>query len=127
MIGFDEDDTRERLETDVRTWFPSSLDTLPVVLSWLDRQAAITERECKAKAARLTHLNEQQAKTIAELAAKVDETRRRAEARMPAELHGELYVPKSWYEQAKAEREHWRSKFGRLLDGIHEALREVGE
>lgn len=97
-------DTREKLEADVRRkqreWSqsPCALDTnFYEVIGWLDRQAAITERECREYE---DALREQHHKRIAELKAKLDAEAQHA--REAWQLWGEADARA---EQVKTERD----------------------
>lgn len=107
----DEPDTREKLEADVRRkqreWSqsPCALDTnFHEVIGWLDRQAAITERECMERLHELTDAN-------AELRKYRDEWKGLAEKYRADSI------------AAQEETERYRAKLGDVLDAIHEAER----
>lgn len=118
-------DTREKLEADVRRkqreWSqsPCALDTnVHEVIGWLDRQAAITEREVKLRELHkfeenhrwhvrsIEEVNQQLNERIAELRAKLD-----AEAQHAREawrLWGEADVE---LERMTAERYQWKDAY----------------
>lgn len=108
------EDSRERLEADVRNFAEKSGWLYPmagtrIVLEWLDRQAAITEREygermaSEAMCSNVCAVVCEQRGHIAELQVKVDEL--------------------------TAERERYREKFGKCLDyadAIHALMDDEG-
>ena len=143
------EDSRERLEADVRNFVEKSGWLYPmagtrIVLEWLDRQAAITEREygermaSEAMCSNVCAVVCEQRGRIAELQVKVDTlTAERDELKGQVftlkvecddltstcdDLENELY-------NAKAERERYRSKFGKCLDyadAIHALMDDEG-
>lgn len=130
-------DSREKLEADVRKrythtvstamWPPSAnkhTDMVSVsmddVLGWLDRQAALTERECmeRATSERVGWDCAECAEGLGkELDARCDPLKERI-AELQAKVDG-----------LTAERDMWRERCGRMLDAAHELARiaEVDE
>lgn len=137
--GTGADDTREKLEADIRG--KCTLDsewvnfvTVDEAICWLDRQAAITERECReyedalreqhhgrtaALKAEIATLKEHRAGNMDKLRELTDEC---------AELHKYRDEWKGLAEKyradsiaAQAECEQYRAKLGAVLDAIHDA------
>lgn len=111
----DEADSREKLEADVLEMVKKGFITYETLIEWLDRQAAITERECLVKSV-------QGADAIliaecAELQAQVDELTAERD-----NLADDLLI-------ANKQREHYREKFGKCLDyadAIHALMDDEG-
>ena len=145
----DFDDSRDKLEADVREWIDIATyktftpeRMLEVMLHWLDRQAAITEREttkrheifcetCEAESdkqiAELTaerdnlEANNQQLHTLAgEQAATIDELQAQADEKW------NLYVAEHRRADINAaDREMYREATSALVDSITDGLRKV--
>ncbi len=119
-------DTREQLEADVRNvmsqwrfetgWSGNTAHGLEerVVMQWLDRQAAITEREHQRE---IATLKEHRAGNMDKLRELTDEC---AELRKRKGL-AEKYRADSIAAQAECER--YRAKLGAVLDAINDAMR----
>ena len=112
----EEADSREKLEADIREWcatFPTwnhAKEFCETVFGWLDRQAAITKRECLD-----TRVN------FAErvgMGNKIDElTDERDHLRRQVDMLNEQVI------ELTAERERYRERFGKALDLAHEIAR----
>ena len=112
-------DSREKLEADVDAalYGASMADDgyipLEMAIGWLDRQAAITERDVR------TYLNREDSALIQR---KIDGLQSRLEtARETAEKYRADSVA------AQADADTWRAKCGALLDAAHEMIRIGGD
>lgn len=131
-----EQDTREKLEADVRQYAnPSGYkNTLGAswekkMLSFLDRQAAITSAEwCWSNDALEEELTRKESE-IAELKAEVEKQRQRANDAERGVLSDEWYVARDRYEDdvaaLTAERDGALKKGGKLFDRCLELAAEV--
>jgi uncharacterized coiled-coil DUF342 family protein len=150
LNNFDvQNDTREQLEADIRAWHRDTpFATKPRVqtlLGWLDRQAAITEREIAERREEYGKLpcggtdcmelvNELQAKRdelkerIAELTAEVEKHRKRANDAERGVLSDEWYVARDRYEddiaELTSERDHFRKHVNHLMALIADIARK---
>lgn len=123
-------DSRERLEAEIESY--SAFDmmdtiTLDMVIGWLDRQAAITERECRKPNWYYCETCE----TLAELTAERDELKGQVFTLKSEcdDLESTCNVLENELYNAKAERERYRSKFGKCLDyadDIHALMDDEG-
>ena len=155
------EDSRERLEADVRNFAEKSGWLYPmagtrIVLEWLDRQAAITERECIGDAGKASMMgvvaNERECygKRIAELTAERDKLQELDEYhalqyelasedcdRLQAQVD-ELFKENDALVEERpnlqkqlrftsAEREHYRSMCSNMATKIHDALMVMDE
>lgn len=98
-------DSREKLEADIRKYRNEHCETSGRVAEWLDRQAAITEAEQR----------EWWGGVVAEVQAKVDE------------LTAELTAARNAHAQAEHEAVILREKLGRALDYAHEITSVGGD
>lgn len=98
-------DTRKKLETDIRQWLDSRLignEVFETIISWLDRQEAITERQCRS----ITEPYEDAAaRTIGDLGAALEETTRECDKlrKQLEEYNGDCYrgaTSVEWYEHS---------------------------
>ena len=117
------DDTRELLEADINYYLtgkiPKWATNIPMlnstVLYWLDRQAAITERQCMERATServgwdCAECAEGLGKRIAELTADVESQRKRANDAERGVLSEAWYVSRDRYEDDIAELRHANS------------------
>ena len=140
-------DSREKLEDDVISWcatFPTwkyADDSRKHVFGWLDRQAAITTRECIGDPGKaglmgvVAHERECYEKQIAELQAQVDELKSRncphyhvrehycdVHGTRIAELQAQVDNLAADLHTCNREREKLREQLGIALDHAHDML-----
>lgn len=133
-------DSREQLESDVQkfaqVYYADHLLVYDKVIELLDRQAAITERECREYE---NALREQHHKRIAELQREIATLKEHRAANMERlhELTDECAELRKYRDEwkglsekyradsiaAQAETERYRAKLGDVLDALHEAER----
>lgn len=125
-------DTREKLEADVRQWLQSRLignEVFETVISWLARQAAITEREWKEQCAadeccgfqELVDINTQVQAKVDELTEERDRLRGQLD-----DFDGDCYCGATvteWYEHSK----RLKAKADELTNERDELLRKSNE
>lgn len=128
-----EQDTRERLEADalelvdnLRVYgFNYAGDAEVEIIGMLDRQEAITERECFERSVFDLGAHKQiaeQGRTIVEYADKNAELQKQVD-----ELTAELTAARKAHAQAEHEAATLRDKLGRMLDNAHEITRIGGD
>lgn len=114
-------DSREKLEADVRKHIAISitpnkdddgvLAPVQTVLEWLDRQAAITEREKAEK----VYAQSRSTEYLHELKQELDDITN--ERNMLQRRNSEL---RTQYDKLKRERDYWREQLGIALDHAHD-------
>lgn len=117
-------DSREKLEADIRAWRGEPLTVFTAINGWLDRQAVITRREV------LTHPDERD-EQIAELTAKLESEKKHREyaykeANKFIEVSGKLgknvMLLTTRVDELTAEREHYRELLSEAIRYAHEIV-----